>query len=370
MLDKQTLVRKTRLDWVDAGKGISILLVVVYHATGWMTSAGLGSESLNQLNGALVNLRMPVFFLLAGLFASKWVYGSWASLLRNKVALFGWVYLLWSFLALPTKWLAMAVLTEKVEESFFIRQAFVLLMIPLRASGAIWFIWALLCFFVLAKLTRDFPHWLQLIVAGVAALAARSMPSELTDTVVEATGLGYRGALLFYFFFLSGMLFRPAIQTVVEKLTPLLAICILIGWSSAWIGLNALGLLRVGIVSFLVACTAVAASIALAFLLQGLRPLRWVGANTLPIYLAHAPMLILVVASLRFVPLEGDLERAIVTLLVSAVAVGMTLVLYRFRNSGLRFLYQPPPGVQDWVAKRAGERSEAPGNGGPITTNS
>jgi uncharacterized membrane protein YcfT len=87
--------RRARLQWVDAGRGISILLVVLYHSTNWLIVAGVHVEGWVEVNRALATLRMPLFFAISGLFAGKWLVASWADLWTTKLRLFIWVFLLW-----------------------------------------------------------------------------------------------------------------------------------------------------------------------------------------------------------------------------------------------------------------------------------
>lgn len=62
--------------WVDAGKGMSILLVILYHATVLMEETGQPVGILSNANAVLNELRMPGFFLPFGLFAAKWTRGT------------------------------------------------------------------------------------------------------------------------------------------------------------------------------------------------------------------------------------------------------------------------------------------------------
>lgn len=333
---------KPRLDWIDAGKGLSIVLVVLYHATSWTINAGYELLALSQVNEFLAALRMPVFFFLSGLFAAKWVNGSWAALRRTKVALFAWVYLLWSLLELPAKWLAMAVLTDKVQDDFFTRQMLVIAAIPFRASGSLWFIWALLIFFVLAKATRTLPLWLQLSIAGAASLGVRMLPPEVNARFVELTGIGYRGILMFYVFFLLGCYFRAETQKHVEKLTPTRAAGIFIAWAAASLLLRVAGLDQLPIVGFVLAFGGLVGGLALAVILQRVAFFRWAGSRTLPIYLAHTTALVLILSLVQLAPVGSQLVGTIVAVTAAAGAILLSLVLYLLRTTGLRFLFEAP----------------------------
>ena len=55
---------KPRLEWVDTAKGICILLVIIFHTTGYIMS------DYPQINCMLRAIRMPLYFTIAGLFVS------------------------------------------------------------------------------------------------------------------------------------------------------------------------------------------------------------------------------------------------------------------------------------------------------------
>ena len=333
----------TRLEWVDAGKGISILLVVLYHSTEWLAAARIDLAGLTVMNAILADLRMPVFFFLAGLFARSWIGRSWSDLLRFKLAALAWVYLLWSVIELPTKWLAAAAFTTKVEEEFIIRQVAVIALIPFRTSGSIWFIWALVVFFVLAKLTATWPLWLQLAAASAAALATRALPEEINEQLVALTGLGYRGALLYYLFFLLGAYFRDPAQQWAARTGPAAAVGIVAAWIALRVGAEAAGIAEQAVASFLLAAGGMVAGVALAVSLQHVHLLRYLGTRTLPIYLAHSPVIIVLAAVLSLGPALPTSAASTLAAAVAAVAVVLPLLLHARSHGVLRYLYAAPP---------------------------
>lgn len=339
-----TATTKQRLCWVDSGKGLSILLVVLYHATVWTQSAGFDVPLLDYVNEALTDLRMPVFFFLSGLFAAKWITSKWRFLWSAKVALFAWVYLLWSLLELPAKWLAMAVLTDKIGDDFLMRQALVIATIPFRASGSLWFIWALALFFVVAKLTARWPQWLQLGLAAAASFAVRTLPAGINEKFVDLAGIGYRGALLFYLFFLLGAFFREATVRRVSSLTFGPALAIALGWLGLWVILETSFLGNSAPVSFAMSFGGVVAGLAAAVLLQRVRFLGWLGSKTLPVYLTHTTIIVAFVALAQMIPARTGAVGYVIAILAVAVAIAISLALHR--KPQLRYLYSPPPFVR------------------------
>jgi fucose 4-O-acetylase-like acetyltransferase len=86
--------------WIDAAKGIGIVLVVWGHVHLGLRSAGIVSPEawLQWVTDAIYTFHMPLFFFLAGLFARRSLARGEAHFWRSKVALILYAYVLWSWL--------------------------------------------------------------------------------------------------------------------------------------------------------------------------------------------------------------------------------------------------------------------------------
>lgn len=85
-------MEKTRLDWVDNARGLTILLVVLGHSPLWP-----------EANHFLQPIRMPFFFFLSGLFFSdKYLFGPMLQMKSRKILLPYLIFALISFMI----WLA------------------------------------------------------------------------------------------------------------------------------------------------------------------------------------------------------------------------------------------------------------------------
>src|SRR5690606_30107349 len=74
-----------RLDWVDAAKGLSIILVVMMHS-----AYGVGEETgaagyLHYVIGWATPFRMPEVFLISGLFLSQVIARPWSPYADRRV---------------------------------------------------------------------------------------------------------------------------------------------------------------------------------------------------------------------------------------------------------------------------------------------
>lgn len=248
---------------------MAIILVVFHHAIQQTVEAEIAAEWWLAFTEFMRTMRMPLFFAAAGLFASKWIVReSWRSLLRSKVLLFAWVYLLW--FALRTAW-----------DLLVLREPFPgvqRLTIDLLGGNYGWFIYSLAGMFVVAKLVRRTPAWLQLIVFSVTSTVLLWHPIG---------PLGIRGVPTYIVFFLVGVYGREMLLRAAERTTlPLIAAAVAV-WIAGYWGLAALVSTEMLGVNLVVRLFGLAAGIALAVMLQRIKLLRHFGQGTLPIYMTH-----------------------------------------------------------------------------------
>ncbi|WP_261768691.1 MULTISPECIES: acyltransferase family protein [unclassified Rhodococcus (in: high G+C Gram-positive bacteria)] len=282
---------------------------------------------------------MPMFFLLSGLFAAKWLRGSWRQLVQGKLAFLAWVYLVWTILEQPTKALAASYLQNDFS---FPRQVFALALSPVRVPGVIWFLWALAVMFLFAKMTRNVDRRAQLALAAIVALAARCLPASADEFVVQVAGLGWRGVASYYAFFVAGAYWSDEIKSVVAG-----RVTTVTGGSAAatWVAVAATAQIKgwseVGHVSFALAVLGAFAGIGASVMLSRVSALASVGRKTLPIYLVHYPLLIVLVVALDIVLGAVAVGFAIgMALALVATTVVASLLLYRAWLA--RYLFEPP----------------------------
>jgi uncharacterized membrane protein YcfT len=136
-----------RHDWVDAGRGVAIILVVLVHSRDWLDTAGLNLGVWEQVNNVLAALRMPLFLTIPGLLGAKWVTARWPRLLSQKITVLVWVYLLWQ----PIGLLA-ALVADRITGAHQGLLHFVIALAAtvVRPRSELWFLWALTLYFVLA----------------------------------------------------------------------------------------------------------------------------------------------------------------------------------------------------------------------------
>lgn len=87
-----------RMEWVDYARGIAIILVVYRHTmVGLKRSAQDVPTFLYNIQEFLVNVRMPVFFVLSGIFLSRSLLNkSGSDLIKKKATSLLYPYVLWT----------------------------------------------------------------------------------------------------------------------------------------------------------------------------------------------------------------------------------------------------------------------------------
>src|SRR6476469_1136984 len=85
-----------RVDWVDYAKGFCIVFVVMMHSTLGVGQAAGQEGWLHTVVAFAKPFRMPVFFLISGLFLAQVIDRDWRTYLDRKVVHFVYFYLLWT----------------------------------------------------------------------------------------------------------------------------------------------------------------------------------------------------------------------------------------------------------------------------------
>lgn len=175
---------KPRLDWVDIIKATSVVLVVLLHVTQSLSFAVDGTAISGFWNGVMTflePLRMPVFFVVSGILASSAVKRPWAFTKARTVGIL-YLYLLWhtvmTFFAIGVDLIAKGytdgMVVGALHDYFF--QIFL-------TPGGYWYFYALVLYFVLARVLRNVNPWLVLGVAASLNLARPLVSGTINDVL-------------------------------------------------------------------------------------------------------------------------------------------------------------------------------------------
>lgn len=350
--------RRRRVEWVDAAKGLCILLVVAGHAVINLNNNGYETGAWEEINLAIGPIRMPLFFLLSGLFAAKALSERWPKFADRRIWIMVWLFVLW--VPIREIWLSLIPLTSVghsgpipaprgTDPDNWLPMLERMSSAVLGPESYLWFLYALALFAVLSKLTRRVPPVLQLLVAG-----AVSVWNPLAELGWPWTDISQT-----YFFYLLGMYGAPWIHRMAERRSPWIILGSVASYTviAVWISMNYahfnFGLS--GPVRVLLAMIGIVAAISIIATIERWRYLSWlvtalstVGARTLPVFLMH----IMVLATVTFLfdlVLPADPGLPLQPLLLGAVAVGLSLGLHKILTTcGLSWLFIRPA----WMRRR------------------
>ncbi len=154
---------KYRIDWVDFAKGITIILVVQMHVTaGIEASLGMQSTVMHAIVEFFRAFRMPLFFLVAGLFLHRSIGKPWMEYLDKKVVHFAYFYFLWIAVTFVIKY----PLTDPASGHGFSVDR--LLWSVIQPFGTLWFIYMLAVFYMVTRLLNKWLPMPAVMAIGVA----------------------------------------------------------------------------------------------------------------------------------------------------------------------------------------------------------
>lgn len=292
-----------RLEWVDLARGVTIVMVVMYHVAvgaghsllpAEFSEAGARWAAVNRL---LQPLRMPLFFLLSGMLANSAAHRPWPKIWRPRIADLWWPYLLWSAVFAVTAWPRYA---PDDAVGYLKLQG----VATATGAGPYWFILMLPLYYLLVRAGRNHPR-VVLGVVTVLYLGAGPLRQLILNTpwLPELLAGGAYRFAYFAIWYVAGWALRKHIFSYTDRAP---ALMIVVG-SAGFVGMTVLiqGWDGSALVSRLMVLVAGILGLSAVFpLLRRLaqwRPLAQLGAvvgsKTLPIYIIH-PLFINVVVLL------------------------------------------------------------------------
>jgi uncharacterized membrane protein YcfT len=331
-----------RLNWVDAAKGISILLVVMMYAAYSVGEETGGIGFLHYIIAFATPFRMPEFFLISGLFLSHVINRPWSAYADRRVVHYLYFYALWAIIHIIFKVAIVAgdpmgALAQLGEAAW-------------QPYGVLWFIYVLALVSAATKLlaTLKIPQWVGLAGAAALQIAPIATGSYAIDQFAE-----------FFVFFYAGYMFAPMIFKFVASAmaAPFYAVAFLTLWAigngmlvfspgyqmhadSMEMGLAALPGLRLALA--LVGSIALCTLAGLLSKLSFMNWLNWIGAHSIVIYLSFAlPMSIMrvILLKLDIIPDTGLLSLVI---LIGAMIAPIALYALIQMTGWGKFLFERP----------------------------
>jgi len=326
----------TRIDSVDVGRGLAMLMVVGSHAIEW-SRAGELSATIQSLHVIFASAMLPLFFFLSGALGSRAVSSSWRKLFLTRVAPLLWVFVLWQPAVFAYKFTAGQILPEQEDTSLsahLLRAGASLV----RPSGELWFIWALAIFFVVVKLLRRMPPVAVTVSAGALSLLWLSFSDALLGaSISRLLGPGLNGLPTYFFFFVFGLFcsdttLRLMSQGSLRHTGRLLLIV------AAWLGIvisaSLYQFFDAPVIVFAIKVLGLMGGLAAAVLLAQVGVLRSIGQASMPIYLTHSPLIVITISMLYGTSLMSVPWPWWATVVLFLVAIGVGLGLHALNKRG------------------------------------
>ena len=309
------------------------MLVVLHHAALYALQLDLANPLWRPLTEILRSMRMPLFFAAAGLFAGKWAIAGWRDVFRTKVLLLTWVYLVWVVI----RWV-----WYNLDPNQTVEDGLSTLFLRLVWPTGGWFIYTLALFFILLKLTRRAPAWLQLAIAGVASVLSLA-------GVVTIGNHAWDGVLSFYAFFLIGVHGRAVLIPLVDRIPLWAALSAPPAIFAAVAALKYFHFADFAGVEFAIRVIGLIAGLCLARIFSGWALLRHLGQSTLPIYMLHSLLIASTVTLIDFVAPFPEPVGLVTPVAIAAVALTASYWAGRgaARTRYLAWLYDVP----GWLRK-------------------
>lgn len=205
---------RPRIEWMDLVKGSAILVVVGSHAVILMEPVTHGQPTQTAwslLITVLEPMRMALFFMISGMLATAAIGKPWDKVRRRTWGM-AYLYVLWCsiFFAVLYFYAPLPILDEL---RWAVRNMLV-------AGNGYWYLYAMVVYFFLARLTRRWPIWILLSVA----VALNLFKSPLLEFNREYFGSLETGSMMVkvlmnLLFFLIGLHFKELLTQITRFAT-------------------------------------------------------------------------------------------------------------------------------------------------------
>lgn len=330
---------KQRVDWVDLAKGLTITLVVLLHAVGMLVRKDLTPEFWTTINGYLQPIRMPLFFAASGLFAQGMISMAWGKMLRSRVAHLFYLYMVWLLLF----FVAHNVLPADVRHGGYAKFEAVIRGTYLPSS-ALWFIYGLAVFAIVAKLISRFPLVVQFGCAIALSVSAYGRYGFFSDI-----GFGWRNMAMYFVYFLLALHAREVVVAFSRLANGWRVLAAVGVYSAVYFPIVMFNVVDTRELRVVVTTAGLGLGVLVAAWLVGTKlgnVFQLIGTRTLPVYVMMDILIAVVVYVLLQVPGLTSLLAVqvmlpiLVTVTVVALALGVHKVLLLGR---MDFLFELHP---------------------------
>ncbi len=172
--------QKRRIVWLDAAKGLAIILVVVAHVLGGLMAAGLFEPA--QMGAWVYQwiycYHMPVFFCASGILASRDLRMTLVACIRKHAEGLLYPYFVWGIITWLFHLCGDAIGATNTHAGLWLP-----FQLPYNAEAGPWFLYVLFVFHILYRCANIFKRGAEifLLLAFTAHLLAQHFSSQISD---------------------------------------------------------------------------------------------------------------------------------------------------------------------------------------------
>lgn len=291
-----------RMTWMDAARGVAVLLVVILHGATIPMSTGAGSETWVEINTYIEPVRMPLLLFLSGILLPRSLAKPWPQFLRGKLEGLAWPLLVWMLLY------GVLVFRNSVFDPGL-----------WRSGDYLWFLFVVLGCYLIGMLAR----WVHPLLIALVMVAAITV---IPDPPMHRLDLKllYFGA---FFFFGAGLgRFVPRWSQTPWWVGALVTV------AAGWLCFQAADALDLRRGNALAAAISLICLVAVLWWLprlpsnRGTRWLEWFGRHSLVVYVAHFPIMILVHRTVDRFDVEPWIHVGFCTVVTMLLVTVLTMI--------------------------------------------
>jgi len=271
---------RDRIVGLDMLRGLAVMLMVFGHCVSW-GDYGAMFAPYQALGWALTGVRMPVLVLISGTLAHGLLRAD-AARLRARLGHFGWTYAIWMPVVLLFTVTCLNPVPMRIGVDTLIGEC-------IRPMTVMWFVWVLAIYTVVLFATRRVPR---AAVAGVAILLS------IVGYAVELPVFSHGNLLRYAGLFFVGALYRAEVMRLVTmRFSWKLMAALVAGLIPLHVAGQALrageGWQILGVPERFLLCAIALHGVQLLYRLPVAAPIARLGQKTLPVFVAHLPVLLM-----------------------------------------------------------------------------
>jgi len=271
---------RDRIVGLDMLRGLAVMLMVFGHCVSW-GDYGAMFAPYQALGWALTGVRMPVLVLISGTLAHGLLRAD-AARLRARLGHFGWTYAIWMPVVLLFTVTCLNPVPMRIGVDTLIGEC-------IRPMTVMWFVWVLAIYTVMLFATRRVPR---ATVAGVAILLS------IVGYAVELPVFSHGNLLRYAGLFFVGALYRAEVMRLVTmRFSWKLMAALIAGLIPLHVAGQALrageGWQILGVPERFLLCAIALHGVQLLYRLPIAAPIARLGQKTLPVFVAHLPVLLM-----------------------------------------------------------------------------